>query len=44
MSEEPHQGRDHSDGFLLLRWIAGKLRVFRIRNLQDALNRGGPFE
>lgn len=44
MSEEPNQDRDHTAGFLLLRFIAGKLRLFRIRNLKDALDRGGPFE
>jgi len=43
-TDEPNQSGDHTAGFLLLRRIAGRLRVFRIRNLQDALNRGGPFE
>lgn len=41
MSEPNH---DHSKGLLLLRWVAGKLRVFRVRDLKDALARGGPFE
>jgi len=44
VSEEANQGSDHSKGLLLLRFIAGKLRRFRVRNFQDALNRGGPFE
>ena len=35
--------RDHSEGFLLLRWVAGKLRLFRVRDLKDAVTRGGPF-
>ncbi len=37
-------GSDHSAGLLLLRRILGKLRVFRVRDLRDAANRGGPFE
>jgi hypothetical protein len=44
MSDEPNQGSDHTKGLLLLRFIAGKLRLFRVRNLQDAFTRGGPFE
>ena len=42
--DEPNQGTDHSAGFMLLRFIKGRLRLFRIRDLRDALNRGGPFE
>jgi hypothetical protein len=45
MSEEPNQSSDHAAGFLLLRYIRGKLRVFRVRDFKDAMNRaGGPFE
>lgn len=43
MSDEPHGDRDHSQGLLLLRYVAGRLRLFRIRDLRDALARGGPF-
>jgi hypothetical protein len=43
MSDDEHQERDHAEGLLLLRRIAGRLRVFRIRNLKDAFDRGGPF-
>jgi hypothetical protein len=44
MPDEPNGKADHSQGLLLLRFIKGRLRLFRIRNLADALNRGGPFE
>jgi hypothetical protein len=44
MTDEPNPDRDHTAGFLLLRRIAGHLRVFRIRDLTDAKDRGGPFE
>lgn len=43
MTDEPHAERDHTQGLLLLRRIAGRLRVFRIRDLRDAFERGGPF-
>jgi hypothetical protein len=43
-SEEPNQGSDHTQGFLLLRFLRGKLRLFRVRDFSDALKRGGPFE
>lgn len=43
MTDEPHGDRDHSEGLLLLRRIANRLRVFRVRNLRDAADRGGPF-
>jgi hypothetical protein len=43
MADE-NQGRDHSEGLLLLRFIRGKLRFFRIRDFKDANLRGGPFE
>lgn len=41
---EPNQANDHSSGLLLLRRILGRLRVFRVRDLRDAADRGGPFE
>jgi hypothetical protein len=43
MSDEPNQDSDHTQGVLLLRRILGRLRLFRVRNLRDAADRGGPF-
>lgn len=40
---DENQTADHSKGHLLLRWIKGRLRVFRIRDFKDANVRGGPF-
>jgi len=39
-SQEEPVGTDHSKGLLLLRWIRGKLRVLRARDLRDAADRG----
>lgn len=44
MADEPNQDADHSRGLLLLRFIGRRLRLFRVRSLRDALERGGPFE
>lgn len=44
MTKEPNQGDDHSRGRLILRWIGGHLRVFRIRDFADANTRGERYE
>lgn len=45
MTDRPEpSNRDHSEGRLILRFIRGKLRVYRIRDFRDALTRGERYE